>query len=100
MLVGICPGQWRPSRTYKDEDMVHDEEEPGDSRELEKNPPLRVFALAMFDLVVEQHAGCCDQVGYEAAPEVAQGILVEGPPWRMGSTEEDRLDNVSRLCHW
>lgn len=52
----------------------------------------------MFDLVVEQHSGCCDQVGYEGSPNVAQGILVEGPPWRVGSTEEDGLDNVSKLC--
>lgn len=52
----------------------------------------------MFDLVVEQHAGCCDQVGYKSTPDVAQGVLVERPPWRMGSTEEDGLDNVSKLC--
>lgn len=25
MSVGICPEQSRPSRTYKDEDMVYDE---------------------------------------------------------------------------
>lgn len=78
--------------------MVHDEQEPGDSRELERDAPVCVFALTMFDLVVEQHAGCCDQVGYEGTPDVAQGILVERPPWRMGSTEEDGLDNVSNLC--
>lgn len=100
MLIGIFPGQRRPSRTYKDENVVHDEQKPRDSRELEKNAPVGGIALTVFDLVVEQHAGCCDQVGYEAAPEVAQGILVEWPPWRMGSTEEDGLDNVSKLSHW
>lgn len=52
----------------------------------------------MFDLVVEQHAGCCDQVGYKGTPDVAQGVLVERPPWRMGSAEEDGLDSVSKLC--
>lgn len=52
----------------------------------------------MFDLVVEQHAGCCDQVGHKGTPDVTQGVLVERSPWRMGSTEEDGLENVSKLC--
>lgn len=51
----------------------------------------------MFDLVVEQHASCCDEVSHEGSPNIAQSILVEGPPWRMGSAKEDGLNEVSRL---
>lgn len=71
--------------------MVQDEQEPDDSRELEGDAPVGVLILSMFDLVVEKHEAGGNQVGQNGGANVAQRILVQGPPRSVGSSKKDGL---------
>lgn len=49
----------------------------------------------MLGLVVDEHESCWNHVGQDCAPDIPQGVLVEKPPWGVGSSEEDGLTQSS-----
>lgn len=80
--------------------MIHQQQEPGDGGKLKGDAPVCVFILAVFDLVVDEHGGCCNHIGQYGAADIAQGILVEETPWRVGCSEEYGLQNDQLAVRW
>lgn len=56
-----------------------------------------MLVLAVHHLVVDEHAGRCDQVGQNSATDVAQSILVEKSPWGVGGSQENGLGNMASV---
>lgn len=81
--MGMCP--------YEGHELVDDKQDPGDGRELEKDPPVCVLILLLVELVMQGQDTSSDQIAKEGTANVAERILAEPFPRRMGGTEEDWL---------
>lgn len=96
--LAVDNATWDLVQTHKDKNVVYNQQYPGNSGKLERNPPVGVLIFAVLDLVMEEHARCCDHVGQQTAANVAQGVLIQRSPWRVSGSEEDRLH--TRQCPW
>lgn len=97
MSARICRGVPQSPSTYKDHNMVDDQQNPGNSGELERKAPLCVIIFTVLDVVVDEHAPGCKEIGQETTAYVTQSVLVEGSPGGMGSPKENGLYMCQRI---
>lgn len=91
-IFGVDMGPVQMSdRPGEGQQMVYQNQRPGDCRELENDTPVRMFILALVDLVVQQEGVHRDDIGEDHATQVDQHVLVEPSPRRVTDAEEDGL---------